>query len=58
MAFQIEDLFALDSPYMPKHVGVSNLVLTFGMRKMLVLTYQVGFFVEIFDFSKKIFKIF
>ena len=53
--FQIEDLFALNSPYMPKHVDVSNLVLTFGMRKMLVLTYQVGFFVEIFDFSKKIF---
>ncbi|PAV80645.1 hypothetical protein WR25_15997 [Diploscapter pachys] len=37
---KIEDLFALDSPYMPKHVDVSNLVLTFGMRKMLVLTYQ------------------
>ncbi|VDP12987.1 unnamed protein product [Heligmosomoides polygyrus] len=33
-------LFALNSPYMPKGVNVKDIVMTFGMRKMLVMTEQ------------------
>ncbi|KAK5976327.1 VWFA domain-containing protein [Trichostrongylus colubriformis] len=34
------ELFAMNSPYMPKDVDVSGIVMTLGMRRMLVMTEQ------------------
>ncbi|EYB82690.1 hypothetical protein Y032_0353g3293 [Ancylostoma ceylanicum] len=33
-------LFAMDSPYMPKDADTENIVMTLGMRRMLVMTEQ------------------
>ncbi|VDM67751.1 unnamed protein product [Strongylus vulgaris] len=33
-------LFAINSPYMPRDANIKNLVMTLGMRKMLVMTEQ------------------
>ncbi|CAB3406564.1 unnamed protein product [Caenorhabditis bovis] len=36
----VEKLFDMESPYMPTDVNTGNVVLTLGMRRMLVLTHQ------------------